>query len=196
MALFKIFRGDRSVLESVPKNDGYAYFCVDSGEFFIDANDGTEVKRIQINADYAKHLKNDDTTIEIDDIVLTSDIIDIDHGGTNASTAADARTNLEVYSKTETDAKAKKSAAAAYKVTIPANGWTGSGPYTYSYSNTKLTCGLAGNVPPLIAPEDGTSIEEYSKIDKATATAGTGIVFTAEKKPESTLTLIIIDNAQ
>lgn len=123
-------------------------------------------------------------------------------GGTGATDAAGARTNLEVYgkdetySKTETDGVAKKSAAKRYSLTIPVNGWSGSGPYTYTYANTNLTCGLAGDVPPLIAPEDGTDTTEYSKIDKAMATAGTGIVFTAEKKPEAALTLIIVDNAQ
>ncbi len=126
----------------------------------------------------------------------------LDIGGTGATDAAGARTNLGVYSKTETytktetDNKAKKSAAARYLLTIPADGWQGSGPYTHSYSNTKITCGLAGNVPLLIAPEDGTDTAEYSKIDKAMATAGTGITFTAEKKPAAALTLIIIDHAQ
>lgn len=126
----------------------------------------------------------------------------LDIGGTGATDAASARTNLEVYSKdetytkTETDNKAKQSAAARYSLTIPADGWQGSGPYTYTYSNTKITCGLANDVPPLIAPEDGTDTTEYNKIDKAIATAGTGITFTAEKKPTAALTLIIVDQAQ
>ncbi|MCM1324349.1 MAG: hypothetical protein NC218_09310 [Acetobacter sp.] len=199
MALFKLFRGDRALLDSsVPLKDGYAYFCMDTGEFFIDADFGgtTGIKRVQINANLAKGLTDGSSTIDIDDVVLTTDIIDIDHGGTGATTKAAARTALEVYSKTETDGVAKKSAAKRYSLTIPVNGWSGSGPYTYTYANTALTCGLAGDVPPLIAPEDGTDTTEYSKIDKAMATAGTGIVFTAEKKPEAALTLIIVDNAQ
>lgn len=128
--------------------------------------------------------------------------VGLDIGGTGATDVEGARENLEVYSKDETytkketDAKAKSSAAARYTVTIPVAGWQGSGPYTYTYANTKLTCGLEQNVPPFIAPEDETSTEEYSKIDKAMATAGVGITFTAENKPAEALTLIIIDNAQ
>lgn len=130
------------------------------------------------------------------------DTVGLAVGGTGATTAAAARTNLEVYSKDETytkdetDAVAKKSAAARYSLTIPVDGWNGSGPYTYTYANAKITCGLAGDVPPLIAPDEDTDIDEYSKIDKASATAGTGITFTAENKPSADLTLIIIDHAQ
>lgn len=199
MALFKLFRGDRAVLNSsVPLKDGYAYFCIDTGEFFIDADFGgtTGVKRIPINANLAKGLTDGTTEIDIDDIVLTDDIIDIEHGGTGATTKADARTNLEVYNKTETGNVAKKSAAKHYELTIPVSGWIGSDPYTYVYSNSALTCGLDNGTPPLITPKKGTNTEEYSKIDNADATPGVGIVFEAGKKPEEDLNLIVIDHAQ
>lgn len=84
MALFKIYRGDKDDLPAA-LHDGYAYFCADTGEFFVDvdlAGDGTALKRVQINALAATKLSNGTDTVEIDDIVLTSDIIDVEHGGT------------------------------------------------------------------------------------------------------------------
>lgn len=49
MALFKVFRGESKNLDSVPKNDGYAYFCTDDGSFWIDHTEGTEIIRTQIS---------------------------------------------------------------------------------------------------------------------------------------------------
>ena len=40
MALFKPFRGGRQSLDAVPKVDGYGYFCVDDGSFWIDFASG------------------------------------------------------------------------------------------------------------------------------------------------------------
>lgn len=92
MALFKIYRGDSDALpggsnplDPANLHDGYAYFCADTGEFFIDvdlAEDGTLLKRVQVNALAAKKLSDGTTTIEIDDIALISNIIDVQHGGT------------------------------------------------------------------------------------------------------------------
>lgn len=84
MALFKIYRGDKSALPGgadglTPTNklhDGYAYFCVDTGELFIDVDlvgDGTGLKRVQVNALAAKYLYDGTTKIEIDDIVLNNE---------------------------------------------------------------------------------------------------------------------------
>ena len=39
MALFKVLRGNRSNLPGA-KHDGWAYFCTDTGEFFIDYDTG------------------------------------------------------------------------------------------------------------------------------------------------------------
>ena len=98
MALFKIYRGDRDDLpggadgktpEGTNKlHDGWAYFCMDTGELFIDADFGgsTGLKRVQVNALAATKLSNGTDTIEIDDIVLTSDTIDVEHGGTGRDT--------------------------------------------------------------------------------------------------------------
>lgn len=52
MALFQIFKGPENELNEVPLHPGYAYFCEDSGNFFIDTVD----ERMQINAHYAKAL--------------------------------------------------------------------------------------------------------------------------------------------
>ena len=57
MALFKPFRGNRSALDSVPKKDGNAYFCVDDATFHIDYMDADGVlQRKQINAADAETL--------------------------------------------------------------------------------------------------------------------------------------------
>jgi hypothetical protein len=58
MALFKPFRGQRTDLDNVTKIDGYAYFCIDDGTFWIDYKDGEEVKRKQINKeDWTKDIE-------------------------------------------------------------------------------------------------------------------------------------------
>lgn len=49
MSLFKIFRGKAERLSQQPLVDGYAYFTPDDGGFYIDANDGQELKRIKVN---------------------------------------------------------------------------------------------------------------------------------------------------
>lgn len=50
MALFKTFRGNRADLPNVAKVDGYAYFCIDDGTFWIDYKDSSNVvQRKQIN---------------------------------------------------------------------------------------------------------------------------------------------------
>lgn len=55
MALFKTLRGKR---ENLPekKTDGYAYFCIDDGTFWIDYLDNNTVQRKQINAKEAEKL--------------------------------------------------------------------------------------------------------------------------------------------
>ena len=55
MALFKVLRGNRSNLDSfdiVPFHDGYAYFCADTGEFFIDCETDKGNQRIQVKGAY------------------------------------------------------------------------------------------------------------------------------------------------
>lgn len=113
-------------------------------------------------------------------------------GGTGATNAAGARTNLDVYSKEETDDQISESTSVAYTTTLAASAWTLNGDmYTQTYSNTALTCGKAGNVPPIVTYT--SNLEEYSKIDHADATVGVGITFYTEEKPGSDIALVIID---
>lgn len=70
MALFKISRGNIATLPST-MTDGWAYFCTDTGEFFIDyADSNGELHRKQINADEAKKL----TGFEISTILNDSEV--------------------------------------------------------------------------------------------------------------------------
>lgn len=113
-------------------------------------------------------------------------------GGTGATNAAMARTNLDVYSKTETDNQISESTSVAYTTTLSAGNWILNGDmYTQTYSNTGLTCGKAGNVPPIVTYT--SNLDEYSKIDHADATVGTGITFYIKEKPQSDIALVIID---
>lgn len=113
-------------------------------------------------------------------------------GGTGATNAAMARTNLDVYSKAETDDQISESTSIAYTTTLSAGNWILNGDmYTQTYSNTGLTCGKAGNVPPIVTYT--SNLDEYSKIDHADATVGTGITFYIKEKPQSDIALVIID---
>lgn len=114
-------------------------------------------------------------------------------GGLGATDAAGARTNLSVYSKTETDTRIGVATSVIYTATLSASGWSGNGTdgYTYSYANTSIRCGKDGNVHPIITYVDNR--EEYSKISSAEATVGVGIVFTSPTKPENNIAISIID---
>lgn len=113
-------------------------------------------------------------------------------GGTGATTQAAARANLDVYSKGETGNEIEKVTTLAYSVTLAQKDWIHSGEtYTYSYSNTNLTCGKNGNVPPIITWISNQ--DDYNKIDDAQATVGTGITFTSSKAIEGDIEIVIID---
>ena len=57
MALWKPFRGNRTVLDTVEKHDGYIYFCVDDGTLHFDYVDSSgTLQRKQINAKEAESL--------------------------------------------------------------------------------------------------------------------------------------------
>lgn len=116
----------------------------------------------------------------------------ISAGGTGATTAAAARTNLDVYSKGETNNKIDEVTTLAYSATLAQASWVQSGDtYTYTYSNTNLKCGKNGNVPPIITWTSNQ--DDYNKIDDAQATVGTGIIFTANKAIERDIGIIIVD---
>lgn len=66
MALWKPFRGNRAVLDSVEKHDGYIYFCIDDGSLFFDFVDDTgNLQRRQINANEASKLVGYDIVTEL-----------------------------------------------------------------------------------------------------------------------------------
>lgn len=57
MALFKIFKGSETDLNSVPCHEGYAYFTEDTGNLFIDVS-SEPGGRLQVNSLMAKELYN------------------------------------------------------------------------------------------------------------------------------------------
>lgn len=75
-----------------------------------------------------------------------------------------------------------------YSITITPASWaTSDAKFKYTYSNTSLRA----SVSPIIICTDNE--KEYGYIADAEATANTGIVFTANKKPTSNIVLTIID---
>lgn len=113
-------------------------------------------------------------------------------GGTGATTAAAARTNLDVYSKTEVNSKIDEVTTLVYSTTLVSSGWVQSGDtYTYTYTNTDLKCGKNGNVPPIITWTSNQ--DDYNKITDAQATVGTGIIFTTNKAITADIGIIVID---
>ena len=83
MSLFKIYKGQASDLDQIPRHEGYAYFCEDTGNFFIDVSNSS---RVQINAFSAQKLSKDTTTIEVDDIFLKNMTATVAQGGTGQAT--------------------------------------------------------------------------------------------------------------
>lgn len=113
-------------------------------------------------------------------------------GGTGAETAADARSNLDVYSKSEVDAKTAGGVSTCYAVSIKSTDWALSGNYyVYNYNNTNLKCGSGGKIPPIIRCRTGQ--ESYNKINEAVATAGSGIQFKSSGAITENILIDIID---
>lgn len=76
----------------------------------------------------------------------------------------------------------------SYSITLAPASWTTSGNvFKYNYSNTALRASIS----PIISCTGNTV--EYSYITDAEATAKTGIMFTARKKPTANITLTIVD---
>lgn len=113
-------------------------------------------------------------------------------GGTGATSAATARTNLDVYSKKETEDKVDEVTTLAYTTTLVAGNWVASEDlYTYTYTNTDLKCGKNGNVPLIISYTSNK--DDWSKVDSAEAEPGQGIIFTSSKAIEGDIGIVIID---
>jgi hypothetical protein len=127
--------------------------------------------------------------------------LSLGNGGTGATTAANARSNLSVYSKTEVDTKVKEVATTSYTVTIPTfseDTYGTDGNYTtYSAIVSGLTCGKSGEVPPIVtlASSDG-NLTDYMKIVKADADpdAKTITFYFLDDTPTNAIVLTVIDN--
>ena len=65
MALFKILRGNRDHLPGT-LTDGWAYFCSDTGEFFIDVGSTGDpnAKRVQVSDPNSASVQIVDWTVE------------------------------------------------------------------------------------------------------------------------------------
>ena len=74
MALWKPFRGSRADLDSVPKHDGYVYFCDDGSLHFDYVDLDGNLQRKQINADTLTGYLNSAQITHGEDIL--SNIID------------------------------------------------------------------------------------------------------------------------
>lgn len=84
MALFKISRGSSDNLPS-KMTDGWAYFCTDTAEFFIDHIDSNgELHRTQLNAKEAESIIGHDisTTLNSSDIEIPTSKAVMDAVGT------------------------------------------------------------------------------------------------------------------
>lgn len=92
MALFKVYRGNE---ENLPTKltDGYAYFCADTGNFFIDYSvEGGKLYRKQLNAASASalHYEADGAMVEVDPATVAlkeevAQMVSIDQGVTEAN---------------------------------------------------------------------------------------------------------------
>ena len=121
---------------------------------------------------------------------LAADIYDWAKAATKPSYNTSELTNDSGFvSSTETvEANLVNNLTISYSATlIPAN-WTANGSnFVYNYSNTSLRAFVC----PIITCISNTN--EYGYINDAEATSGSGIIFTATKKPTANIELIIID---
>lgn len=182
MALFKQFHGTETELNTtIPIQEGRNYFLTDNGKMFID----TANERICLNAeeaDMAAGLKSGDDVITANQLVKTSDTIGIGNGGTGAKTLSEARNGLQI------------DRAVANVVTLTLEGWTAEdGKQKQVVNLPSLTCGAAGNVPPMISPAASNS--DFSLLDSVDAdVSGKTLTFIARSKPSASISVVIIDH--
>ena len=121
---------------------------------------------------------------------LAADIYDWAKAATKPSYNTSELTHDSGFvSSTETvEANLVNNLTISYSATLTPANWTANGSnFVYNYSNTSLRAFVC----PIIACTSNTN--EYGYINDAEATSGSGIIFTATKKPTANIELIIID---
>ena len=121
---------------------------------------------------------------------LAADIYDWAKAATKPSYSTSELTNDSGFvSSTETvEANLVNKLTISYSATLTPANWTANGSnFVYNYSNTSLRAFVC----PIITCTSNTN--EYGYINDAEATSGSGIIFTATKKPTANIELIIID---
>ena len=121
---------------------------------------------------------------------LAADIYDWAKAATKPSYSTSELTNDSGFvSSTETvEANLVNNLTISYSATLTPANWTANGSnFVYNYSNTSLRAFVC----PIITCTSNTN--EYGYINDAEATSGSGITFTATKKPTANIELIIID---
>lgn len=121
---------------------------------------------------------------------LAADIYDWAKAATKPSYNTSELTNDSGFvSSTETvEANLVNNLTISYSTTLTPANWTTNGSnFVYNYSNTSLRAFVC----PIITCTSNTN--EYGYINDAEATSGSGIIFTATKKPTANIELIIID---
>ena len=121
---------------------------------------------------------------------LAADIYDWAKATTKPSYNTSELTNDSGFvSSTETvEANLVNNLTISYSATLTPANWTANGSnFVYNYSNTSLRAFVC----PIITCTSNTN--EYGYINDAEATSGSGIIFTATKKPTANIELIIID---
>ena len=121
---------------------------------------------------------------------LAADIYDWAKAATKPSYNTSELTNDSGFvSSAETvEANLVNNLTISYSATLTPANWTANGSnFVYNYSNTSLRAFVC----PIITCTSNTN--EYGYINDAEATSGSGIIFTATKKPTANIKLIIID---
>ena len=98
MALFKILRGNAANLPST-KKDGYAYFCTDTHDFYIDYTDNNgQLTRGQLNAKDADHATNADNATKASkaDKLTTGRTIGLKGAVTATATTFDGSSAIDI----------------------------------------------------------------------------------------------------
>lgn len=184
MALFKLFHGEEKDLNTqVPITEGRNYFLVDNGKMYVD----TANERICLNAeeaDAAAALKDGENIVTVNQLVKTDDTISVAQGGTGATTVAAAREGLQI------------DRAVATVITLVVDNWVESDTkFVQEITLSTLTCGSAGNVPPVISAANGTTMSNFAVLESVDADIeNKKLIFTAKSKPTADIGVVITDH--